>query len=180
MDQQTDQHVSAYIPGIIIVIISVVFLSLFMLNSLSSLIPRRHHGDKQNQCANNVRQLIVAIQLYQQDHNGKFPDQATMWRAVSFPPKCVICPDYSKKVIGYGYNINIAGKTLKSKGMPEAQNLVVMADSKTPLHQLAVPTDIDFRHTGKAFIGFADGHVAIQPLGGIPSMKPAAAKNGGR
>lgn len=157
-----------------------LFILIVLVFFFMPVVPIDHEKARQTQCMNNVRQLVVSIQLYQQDHNGKFPNQATIWRDLSSPPNTVICPIYGKnKGNGYGYNVNIAGKTLESKGMPEAQNLVVLADSKTPLHQLSVLTDIDFRHANKAVVGFADGHVALLPSGSIGPLQPKTLNTGG-
>lgn len=165
-------------PGFTLVEILVIFIGLIVLAAfLYPLFDTHEHpgGARQTQCMDNVRQLIVATQMYQQDHKGKYPNQATIWQDIPFPPMSVICPTYGKnKGNGYGYNVNIAGKTLDSKGMPKAQNVVVMADSKTLLHQLSIPTDIDFRHTSKAVVGFADGHVSLLVLADIPVLAPKA------
>ena len=51
---------------------------------------------------------------------------------------------------------------LESPGMPKAPDLPVLADSKAPDHLLNSTADIDPRHTEKATVGYADGHVVLQ------------------
>lgn len=123
---------------------------------------------RQAQCMSNVRQQLVVIQMYQQDHNGKYPVDGAVWSNVSIPANATICPTYGKsKGIAYGYNHWVSGKTSSSRGMPPQQSLVVLADSAKPDHLLKANVDIDPRHTGKAVLGYADGHVAL--------MAPSAA-----
>jgi prepilin-type processing-associated H-X9-DG protein len=127
---------------------------------------------RQTQCMNNVRQLMVAVQMYMQDFDNRFPDAAAIWEDVNFPPKSLICPTHgNEQGIGYGYNFWIGGKSFADKGMPEPQNLAVIADSSTADHLLRAPGDIDNRHSGKAIIGFADGHVELRP-GDQVELKP--------
>jgi len=117
---------------------------------------------RQNQCANNVRQLVLAVQMYQQDHDQKFPLKDIIWSEVNFPPKAVVCPTYGvKKGIGYGFNTMIAGKTLTDPGMRPVQEIAVIADSSTERHLLSTMADVTERHTGKCTAGWGDGHVTL-------------------
>lgn len=166
------QHQSAHLHGdsFLAIVIS-VFLVILLAFLLLPVVQRNGNKTRQAQCTVNLRQMMVAIQMYQQDHSGKFPNRATFWQDVSLPPNCIVCPTYGgSKGIGYGYNSNIGGKTLKNTGMSQTQNLPVVADSSRPSHLLAVPTDIDYRHQGKAMVGFADGHVGIMPPGSVVLM----------
>jgi len=117
---------------------------------------------RQSQCANNVRQLIIAIQIYQQDHEEKFPKRDSIFADVAFPPKSLNCPTYgTTKGIGYGFNKWIAEKSMNDPGMLSPQTLVVLADSKTPTHLMSTSADADPRHTDKVNVGYADGHVEL-------------------
>jgi prepilin-type processing-associated H-X9-DG protein len=103
-----------------------------------------------------------------QDHDQTFPLKTVVWADVNFPPKSTICPTYGvKKGIGYGYNSNLSGKALNDPGMAESQMIPVLADSKTANHLLVTTGDVDPRHTGKAMVAFADGHVALLLLSQI-------------
>jgi len=112
----------------------------------------------------NERQISVAILTYQQDHNDKLPNKATVWSDLALTPMILTCPTYAKsKGNGYGYNQWVSGKTSSSSGMPSPQNLVLLADSAKPDHLLTANVDIDPRHTGNAVLGYVDGHVQLAP-----------------
>ena len=151
---------SSYLEIIVVIVVLLFvlagFLYPFYLRYRSAEGPSR-----QSPCMNHVRQLVLSIETYRQDHNGQFPSKATVWQDISYPPKSLICPTYSKRVNGYGYNANLSGLTFKSPGMPQPQDLPVLADSQAPGNLLHTTADIDFRHTGKAVVGFGDGHVAL-------------------
>jgi len=118
---------------------------------------------RQTQCTSNVRQLVLGVQMYQQDHEQKFPDKATAWADLAFPPKTIVCPTYgANKGNGYGYNASISNHTLEDPGMDEAPKVPVMMDSTNPKNLVEISSiDIPARHTGKAVVGFADGHVGL-------------------
>lgn len=59
--------------------------------------------------------------------------------------------------------MNVSGKTLTDQGMSEAQELAVIADCATKNNGFTTAMDIENRHSDKAVIGFADGHVALLP-----------------
>ena len=114
------------------------------------------------------------VQMSMQDHDQKFPNRDTIWSDLSFPPKTIVCPTYGvSKGIGYGYNRSISDKSLTDQGMPESDKLPVMADTRNAKHILTSSADVDERHTGKAVVGFADGHVALLPQAGV-SIIPSA------
>jgi prepilin-type processing-associated H-X9-DG protein len=109
-----------------------------------------------------MRQMMLAIQMYQQDNDNYFPTTEQVWSAVNFPPGSLACPTFSKDRPGYGYVRWLSGNMLGQPGMPPAAKCVVMADCKETDRLIAYPSQADYRHTGKAIIGYADGHVALQ------------------
>ena len=157
MCHQQTRHPGSGEIIIVMVILVIVLMALFY----PVFIPHPIEKPRQTQCAVNMRQNLIAVQMYIQDHNNRFPNKATVWQTVPFPARSLPCPTYSKTKNGYGYNASLSGKTLKSPGMPEAKDLPVLADSKAPDHLLASPADIDPRHTQKAMVGYADGHVML-------------------
>ena len=117
---------------------------------------------RQNTCINNVRQIVIGVQVYQQDHDGIFPPKTSMWAELNSPPKALVCPTYGvKKGNGYAYNSNLSNKTLTDSGVDEAHKLPVAADSKSADNLILTGADLDPRHTDKVVIGFADGHVSL-------------------
>lgn len=156
--------------GEIIVLVVVVLVIVFTV-ILYPVFFSRPYPARQSQCQSNVRQLMVAIVMYQQDHGDKFPDKAIVWQDSNYPPKALLCPTYGmKKGNAYGYNASLSGQKLKSHGMPEPQDLPVLADSKAPDHLLTSTDDIDPRHTQRATVGYADGHVVLQPPSAVQNL----------
>lgn len=145
-------YIEFVILALVLIIVAIVLFPVFL--------PKRN-VTPQDPCLNNARRLIVAVQIYQQNHNGQYPNKATFWQDIAYPPKAIFCPTYSKKVNGYGYNANLSGLTFQSPGMPQPPDLPALADSQAPGNLLHTTADIDFRHTGRAIVGFGDGHVAI-------------------
>lgn len=117
---------------------------------------------RQATCQSNMRQLLLAIQVYQQDKDNYFPPAKEVWSVVNFPPNSLQCPTYGKGRNGYGYVRWLGGNMLGQSGMPVAANCVVFADCKTSDHLIELPSQVDYRHTDKAVVGYADGHVELQ------------------
>jgi len=117
---------------------------------------------RQSQCMNNARQIILGIQMYMQDHDSKFPSSDTVFSELSFPPKTLICPTLGSKAKGYGMNKWLSNKTVNEIAKP-VMDIAVLADCKTSAgNSLVINTvDIDPRHSDKANVAYADGHVAL-------------------
>jgi len=57
----------------------------------------------------------------------------------------------------------VSGKALNDPNIGNPQELPLIADAKTADHLLISAANIDDRHTAKAVVGFADGHVVVTP-----------------
>jgi prepilin-type processing-associated H-X9-DG protein len=125
---------------------------------------------RQSTCANNTRQIILAIQMYMQDNDGIFPPKEGVWGVVNLPPKSLACPTYGvNKGNGYGFNAWIAGKSPTDPGMDEVQNIPVIMDSRSDSHLVILGSaDIDGRHTNKATVAWGDGHISLTAPGSVP------------
>ncbi|MHB0935965.1 MAG: prepilin-type N-terminal cleavage/methylation domain-containing protein [Armatimonadota bacterium] len=124
---------------------------------------------RQTQCANNVRQIVIGIQMATQDNDNILPSKDAVWAVNNLPPKAVACPTYGmNKGIGYAYNAWMAGKCITDIGMPASVEIPLIVDSKTSSHLMILSTDADPRHTGKVMVGWADGHVELTPQNKIP------------
>ena len=141
---------------VVIAIIAILAAILF------PVFAKAREKGRQAQCTNNMRQLLLAIQVYQQDKDNYFPPAKEVWSAVNFPPNSLQCPTYGKGRKGYGFVRWLGGNMLGQDGMPTAAQCVVMADCKTSDLLIEFPSHVDYRHTDKAVVGYADGHVALQ------------------
>jgi len=146
---------------VVLVVLAAIAAIVFPLLARSGTAGRDNQR-YQAQCMNNVRQLTIAVAMYCQDHTGAYPDKATVWADVNLPPRSLSCPTYgTDKGNGYGYHGWLSNKTQKDPGMPPPYDLPLFADCARSDNLLSSNKDIDGRHGGKAFVGFADGHVAL-------------------
>jgi len=116
---------------------------------------------RQAQCVNNVRQITVAVQIVTQDHDQKYPSRDTVWADVAMAPNVLVCPTAGKsRLNGYAYNRWISNKSLADPGMPaDPTELPLIADGSQLTNWMARTADLADRHSGKAVVGFGDGHV---------------------
>ena len=115
---------------------------------------------RQTSCLNNVRQLVIALNIYVQDHDSTFPSAATAWQEINFPPQSLRCPTQANLKIGYGYNSWLKNKTANDRGLPPPHNNPLIMDANSGANNTIMSSsDIDGRHSGKANVGWADGHV---------------------
>ncbi|MHB0938021.1 MAG: DUF1559 family PulG-like putative transporter [Armatimonadota bacterium] len=146
-----------------VVLFGCIFITAIMAAVLFPVFAKARETARQTQCVNNVRQLMVATQMYMQDHNNQFPDKGLVWTDISYPPKALLCPTYGiDRGNGYGYNASLSKRSINAAGMPDIWLIPVLADSRAPGNLLNTTADIDPRHAQKAVVGFADGHVEQQ------------------
>jgi len=166
LHQRTRQGFTLIELLVVIAIIAILAAILF------PVFAKAREKARQTTCASNVRQQLLAVQMFVQDHRNVFPNKATIWGDLAVPPQLLVCPTYgTKKGIGYGYNASLSGKTITDKGVPEASKCAVIADSDKSNHLIVFSAlDIAERHTDKAVIGFADGHVVLAPASAVSIM----------
>jgi len=148
---------------VVIAIIAILAAILF------PLFTKAREKARQSTCQSNVRQMLVAIQMNQNDNDGRYPDMGKVYQVVQFPPKCITCPTYgAAKGAGYGFNSWLTGKVASDVGMLPPQETVIGADSTGATMISAL--DMDARHTGKGVVGYGDGHVSLEKSVNIPAM----------
>jgi len=122
---------------------------------------------RQSSCTNNLRQMIIGMQTYVQDHDNTYPTDDA-FGVLAFPPKTVACPTYGANKPGYGFNSWMGGKSPSDTGMPEPPVTVVFGDAKT--RSVTFASDFDYRHSDKALFAFGDGHVAMLAEKDVPNI----------
>jgi len=161
--------------AIVAIVIGVVLFGCLFFTAILAAITfpvfaKAREKARESQCMSNVRQSTVAMLMYAQDHNMQLPSSDTVWTDVKFQPNMLTCPTYGiHKGNGYGYNASLSKKS--QIDIPNPTVIPLLADSKAPGNLLNTPADIDFRHEGKAMVGYADGHVAEQAptdIGNLP------------
>ncbi|MHB0937513.1 MAG: hypothetical protein ACYDCO_00930 [Armatimonadota bacterium] len=138
-------------------------------------------------CAQNIRQLSYAAQLYAQDHQGTLPRQWSDLDPYILSRYTLTCPRYfGKESTGYGYNQAVTGKKIAS--IKEADSLLLFADSNNTDGMIRSRADIDdqrhetgpghglYWHVGpwpRVFVvSYVDGHATILKLGAQVRLNP--------
>ena len=103
-------------------------------------------------CESNVKQIELGMLQYTQDHNGALPSSAAAYKNAVFPyiksESVFHCPADQEGAVSYAMNAHLQGKNLDDLAHPSQVVLVYDGQNGT----------LDFRHDGKAVVGFADGH----------------------
>jgi prepilin-type processing-associated H-X9-DG protein len=131
---------------------------------------------RQTQCVNNQKQICLAVQMWSQEHEEKFPNANTMWTDVDVPAKVLKCPSVPKTVANaYVYSNTVAGQAIGE--FADLSQEWMIADgqhaSQGPIAGTsttdAIPatydnvgyltSDFNYAHNGSIIVGYADGHV---------------------
>ena len=116
-------------------------------------------------CDSNVKQIELGMLQYTQDHNDKFPPKAASYKDAVYPyiqsEGVFHCPSDQGGPVDYSMNTNLQGISLDNIPHPEAVVAIYEGKDQKP----------NFRHDGKAVIGYADGHVEEQTEAQAGSLK---------
>ena len=138
----------------------------------------------QTACLNQLRQLAIAVQMYEQDNNGSFPDLHWASEITGFLDnnKLFHCPSdtSSEPMISYGYSgllIHADGSGVNDKDIVAPSEVGMLCDAG-PSRSFpdggiigggGLQPDITFaitpmpRHKGGTVAGYADGHAVFIP-----------------
>ena len=110
------------------------------------------------------------------DNAEKFPEGKALWESLANNPKVTVCPNAPEKANGYAYNASVQNIPMGRIIDPGA--VVITADSDKADNLMTSAEDIAFRHTpgGRAFCGYADGHVARVNSGDPLLLAPATSQ----
>ena len=103
----------------------------------------------------NVKQIALALIMLEADNDDVLKVTEANWRKRIAPYlkdlQVLTCPDDEKGALSYSLNANLIGKADTSVSEP-ARTVLVYEGKNSRLN---------FRHNGKAAVGFADGHVKL-------------------
>jgi prepilin-type processing-associated H-X9-DG protein len=131
-------------------------------------------GGSHQSCLSHVKQLGIALRMYQEDYDGRFP-QASEWMDATYPYdknksvyRCTSVDASHPNDFGYAFNASLSLKALDKSKAPE--KIVVLYDSNdlrwnayaSGRTGAANPP----RHKGMNNFAFADGHVKAQYVTG--------------
>lgn len=147
--------------------ILVPYIYVFGLLSLMAL-RFDYAGARRARCMSTSRQIGLALRLYADDYDGRWPP-ASNWRPLvngyiknrSDEPDVFQCPSAAEKKYSYGMNINTSG--IAELTITNPATTVAVFDCSMPLFNAFGGRDaVDFRHlkgsAKLANITFTDGH----------------------
>jgi len=106
-------------------------------------------------CLSNMKQLCLGAIMFSQDWDEKFKLKAESYKKSIMPyvknEGIFKCPSDSGAGSSYSFNANLAGISLAK----------IHAPAETVLLYEGKNGKLDFRHGGKAAVGFADGHAKL-------------------
>lgn len=136
--------------------LSVVLVILAVLGSiLFPVFSQARETAKKAQCASNLSQLGIGLQLYARDYDGRIPGANTEWR-------CLVQGSYLKSSELFHCLADEAIPVAAAAGAPgisSYQFAPTAAMDGRPGR--AVAADWEFRHSGGANVLFADGRVKM-------------------
>ena len=106
-------------------------------------------------CLSNMKQICLGAMMLAQDYDEKFKLKAEAYKKSLMPyvkrEDIFKCPADSGSGASYSFNASLAGVSLARIAAP-AQTVLLYEGKNGKL---------DFRHDGKAAVGFADGHAKL-------------------
>ena len=138
-----------------------IFVALFTLIAFSRGIPRPKAC--QASCLSNLKQIGIAISLYQEDYDSQLPPLGSDWNSTleSYTKTSVIfhCPIVeSSKYATYAFNNKIAGINVKNTSNPKELIAIFESNPGKNLFGSSELLQKYPRHSGGDNYGFLDGH----------------------
>lgn len=116
-------------------------------------------------CLANVRQIELGLTMYTQEHDGNFPPSSAKYKealsSLGASEQIFHCPSDQGGEVDYSLNTHLQGINLAS--LPHPERIVAVYEGKNQM--------LDFRHNGKAVVGFADGHDKAYTKADAESLK---------
>ena len=153
---------------VVIAIIAILAAILFPVFS------KAREKARQTACTSNLKQMVLALQIFTQENDEKLPLANAAWGALSLPAKVLKCPTKGNKTANaYVYNGYADGLTLGE--INDHTMAVVFADGIGANNIASTNADLDARHNGKLIVGYLDGHVAMSDGGTSSVILPLVA-----
>ena len=116
-------------------------------------------------CLSNMKQICLGALMLSQDSDEKFKLKAETYTKSLKPyvknESLFECPADTGSGISYAFNGNLAGVSLAK----------IQAPAQTVLIYEGKNGKLDFRHDGKATVGFADGHAKLVNAEGAKKLR---------
>jgi len=113
---------------------------------------------RQTKCISNLRQIVLAAQMYAQENNEQLPVATQFWSTIGVPQAVFTCPTKKTLANGYVFQSYWGGKALGE--IPSPSYVALVGDGTGANNLATAKTDWELRHDKLILLGFADGHVA--------------------
>lgn len=134
---------------------TLAFMVAMPEEALETMVLEPKRAAESNLCLTKIRQLCLAALKYAQDNGGGYNFKPTAYEAALTPyvknKRDFHCPLDTKGESSYSFNRYLAGQKLSAIASPSTTVLIYEGKNET----------LNFRHNGKASVGFADGHVKL-------------------
>lgn len=139
----------------------VIAIMAVLAGILFPLFSKAREAGRATACTSNQRQVMMALQMWAQDHDEMLPPADTAWQELSLEPKLLVCPTAGKNLrYGYAYNAFVADKVLGDESFEDNPSRVIAIADASPGETIAVKRrHVALRHNGEAIAAFLDGHV---------------------
>ena len=106
-------------------------------------------------CLSNIKQVSIGALMYLQDYDEKFKLQPATYKFKLMPyikaEHIFHCPSDPTKGVSYSFNPNLQGISMAK----------IKSPAKTVMIYEGKAGKLDFRHDGRASVGFVDGHAKL-------------------
>lgn len=134
---------------------SFVNMAAFMLVKGDRFSQKQAGGAKSTSCLTNVKQLALGCIMYANDYDDILKLKAGTWSDSIMPyiknKALFTCPLDKPGAASYSFNSALSGKNYAVVASPAQTVMIYEGKNK----------QLNFRHDGKATVGFADGHVKL-------------------
>ncbi len=142
-----------------------ILLGGLLAAMLLPAVRRQQAHANQTRCLSNVKQGSLAMLMYAQDYDERFPPD-TNFETTLYPyvrnAQIFVCPS-AQSPPSYGMNAGLCGLHLTMLSQP-AQT--------TMLYDSTAEADLVGRHNNGNNVGFADGHVKWYKVGSVKQYMP--------
>jgi prepilin-type N-terminal cleavage/methylation domain-containing protein len=140
----------------LLVVISIVtMLASLLLPALS----RAREQARATVCLHNEGQILLALRLWLDDHEGQVPAAERVWESLALTQATRTCPTLGEDA-GPSYVINRRLCGVLEAQLAAPDTVLVLADGKAGIAIAEGEADLDYRHRERLLAGYLDGHVA--------------------
>jgi prepilin-type processing-associated H-X9-DG protein len=126
---------------------------------------RARDAARATSCLSNMKQICLAAMMLAQDYDEKFKIKPDAYKKGLMPytknEAIFKCPADTGSGSSYAFNSNLAGVSMAK----------IQAPAETVLIYEGKNGKLDFRHDGKASVGFADGHAKLINAEGAKKLR---------